>query len=146
MITLNKKMVKKILFFFLILILILSLAILVYLVSQRTGFFGRATSPGILSLENSYLFASPLVARAGGEEKITISAFVLSDQGLGIPGERVVLYSSPRLEAMVIRDETDSRGLAVFEISSKTPGQFNLWAEVLGKGRINQQVNVRFTP
>jgi len=139
-------MIKRILTVFILLFLVSGLMIVVYLVQQQTGLSGRAADSGVLSLENSYLFASPLTARAGGEEKITVSAFVLSDQGLGIPGEKVVLYAAPGLQASVVRDETDSRGLAVFEISSLTPGQFNLWAEVSGKGQIKQQVNVRFTP
>ncbi len=139
-------MIKRILTIIILLILVLGLVLVVYLVRQQTQLPGRATTPGILSLENSYLFASPLVAKAGGEEKITISAFVLSDQGLGISGEKVVLYSAPALVARTVRDETDSRGLAVFEITSQTPGQFNLWAVVSGKGQIKQQVNVTFTP
>lgn len=139
-------MIKRILTIVILILLILGLILVVYLVRQKTQLPGRATAPGILSLENSYLFASPLVARAGSEEKITISAFVLSDQGLGIPGEKVVLYSAPALQASVIRDETDSRGLAVFEITSQTPSQFSLWAVVSGKGQIKQQVNVTFTP
>ena len=139
-------MLKRILTIFILLFLVLGLIIAVYLIQQQTRLPGRAANWGVLSLENSYLFASPLVARAGGEEKITVSAFVLSDQGLGIPVERVVLYASPGLQASVVRDETDSRGLAVFEISSLTPGQFNLWAEVLGKGQIKQQVSISFTP
>lgn len=139
-------MIKRILTIIILLILVLGLVLVVYLVRQQTQLPGRATTPGILSLENSYLFASPLVAKAGGEEKITISAFVLSDQGLGIPGEKVVLYSAPALVARTVRDETDSRGLAVFEITSQIPSQFNLWAVVSGKGQIKQQVNVTFTP
>lgn len=139
-------MLKRILTIIILLILILGLILVVYLVRQQTQLPGRATTPGVLSLENSYLFASPLVAKAGGGEKITISAFVLSDQGLGIPGEKVVLYSAPALQASVIRDETDSRGLAVFEITSLTSGQFSLWAQVSGKGQIKQQVSVTFAP
>ncbi len=139
-------MLKRILTIVILILLILGLILVVYLVRQKTQLPGRATAPGVLSLENSYLFASPLVARAGSEEKITISTFVLSDQGLGIPDQKVVLYSAPALQASVVRDETDSRGLAVFEITSQTPGQFNLWAVVSGKGQIKQQVNVTFTP
>ncbi|MFZ5366527.1 MAG: Ig-like domain-containing protein [Patescibacteria group bacterium] len=139
-------MIKRILTIIILVLLIFGLIIVVYLVRQQTKLPGRATTPGVLSLENSYLFASPLVARVGGGEKITISAFVLSDQGLGIPGEKVVLYSAPALQALTIRDETDSRGLAVFEITSQTSGSFTLWATVAGKGQIKQQVTVTFTP
>ncbi len=125
------------------LFLLTGLVLTVLLIREQTQLPGRAISPGTLSLENSYLFASPLVAKAGGEEKITISAFVLSDQGLGISGQRVSLYSSPFLEATTIQEITDSRGLAVFEISSKDLGRFNIWATVPA-GMINQTVSVTF--
>lgn len=122
-----------------------SLIITTILVKKQTVLPGRASTPGILSLENSYLFASPLLSRANGEEKITISAFVLSDQGLGIEGKKVDLYSSPPLTANIVRGETDNLGMAVFEITSLTAGKYNLWAVVSGGGQIKQQVNISFT-
>ena len=105
----------------------------------------RATEPGQLSLENSYLFASPLVAKANSLEKITVSIFILSDQGLGIAGKQVSLFSSPQLQAVTVKGETDSRGLALFEVTSTVPGQFNLWATV-PEGQVQQTVTVTFNP
>lgn len=137
-------MVKRILTIIILLLLLLGLIIAVYLVREQTKLPGRATQPGVLSLENSYLFASPLVAKAGGGEKITVSTFVLSDQGLGIPGQKVDLFSAPALQATTIQGTTDSRGLAVFEITSTTPEQFELWAIVAGGGQIKQKVTVTF--
>lgn len=134
-----KKILKVLFFLFLLLLLIL----VVYLVRRQTSLSGRAAAPGTLSLENSYLFASPLVAKRGGE-KITVSAFVLSDQGLGIPGKKVVLYSSPAVVARTIRDETDSRGLAVFEVTTGSSGSYRIWASIPGEGQIAQTVLVTF--
>lgn len=105
----------------------------------------RASEPGQLSLENSYLFASPLVAKANSLEKITVSIFILSDQGLGIAGKKVSLFSSPQLQATTVKGETDSRGLTLFEVTSSVPGQFNLWATV-PEGQVQQAVTVNFTP
>jgi hypothetical protein len=136
---------KKILAILFLFLLFLSLIISVYLVRSRVNFMPRATEPGQLSLENSYLFASPLVARAGDQEKITVSIFILSDQGLGIVGKQVSLYSAPQLSATTVRGETDSRGLALFEVTSSVPGQFNLWATV-PEGRVQQTVTVTFNP
>lgn len=136
-------MFKKILIIFLLIILLLALVLAVFLVRERAKFPGEAAIPGVLSLENSYLFASPLVAKIGGE-KISVFAFVLSDQGLGIPGKKVVLYSAPSLTASVVRDETDSRGLAVFEVTSFSSGQFRVWASLPGEGQIQQTVLVTF--
>ena len=134
-----KKILKVLFFIFLLVLLIL----IVFLVRKQTSLSGRASSPGTLSLENSYLFASPLLAKKGGE-KITVSAFVLSDQGLGIPGKKVVLYSSPAIKARTIRDETDSRGLAVFEVTAGASGSYQIWASIPGEGQISQTVMVTF--
>ena len=136
---------KKLFGLLLIVFLLLALILTLFLMRSRIVFFGRATTPGQLSLENSYLFASPLVAKAGSLEKITVSIFILSDQGLGITGKQVSLYSAPQLEATIIKGETDSRGLAVFEVTSSVPGQFNLWATV-AEGQVQQTVMVTFNP
>lgn len=136
---------KKILGLVLLIVLILALIFAVFLVRRQTYLPGQAAVPGVLSLENSYLFASPLVARVGGE-KISVFAFVLSDQGLGISDQKVVLYSAPPLSAQVVRDTTDSRGLAAFEVTSNSSGQFRIWASLPGEGQIKQTVLVNFEP
>ena len=45
-----------------------------------------------VSLENSYLFASPLQAKADGKEKIRLTVFVLSGQGLGVQNQKIESY------------------------------------------------------
>jgi len=137
-------MFKKILKILFLIFLLLVLAVVVFLIRQQVVLSGRAAVSGVLSLENSYLFASPLVAKAGGGEKITVSAFVLSDQGLGIAGKKVVLYSAPALSAVAVREETDNRGMAVFEVSSQKPGEFRIWAQIPGEGQIKQTVLITF--
>lgn len=139
-----KEVSKKSLLILLFLFLALLVATIIFFLTQKVRFFERLVSSSPLSLENSYLFASPLVAKADGEEKITISAFVLSDKGLGIAQKKVILYSAPILQAKPVRELTDPRGLAVFEVSSLTAGQYNLWAVVESGGQIKQQVNVQF--
>lgn len=134
---------KKFISLIIILLLLFSLIIAVFLVRSRVVFVPRAVTPGNLSLENSYLFASPLVARADGVEKITVSVFILSDQGLGVMGKTVSLYSAPQLEARIVRGETDNRGLALFEVSSTVPGQYRLWATV-SEGQVEQTVTITF--
>jgi len=141
----NFLQMKKIFSLLFLFFLFLSLIFAVYLVRSRVVFMPRATEPGQLSLENSYLFASPLVAKANGNEKITVSIFILSDQGLGVVSKQVNLYSAPQLNATTVRGETDSRGLALFEVTSSVPGQFNLWATV-AEGQVQQTVTVTFNP
>lgn len=136
---------KKVFGLLALIFLLLGLMIAVFSLRSRVVFWGRATSPGQLSLENSYLFASPLVAKADGREKITASVFVLSDQGLGIAGKSVDLISSPDLQITVVRGVTDSRGLALFELTSSLAGQFHLQAST-PEGQVEQTVTVTFNP
>lgn len=138
---------KRILPLIVLLLLSSALIITVIVVRNQTNLPGRAAGNGQLSLENSYLFASPLVSRASGEDKITVSAFVLSSQGRGLSGKKVYLYSAPLLIVNVVRDVTESDGMAVFEVATKVPGKYNVWAVVDGVdgGQIKQQVNISFT-
>lgn len=137
-------MSKKTFFILFLFIGILLLLIFVFFwIRGRSKVPGERPVTGVLSLENSYLFASPLLAKTGGE-KITIFAFVLSDQGLGIPDKKVILYSAPPLAAQVVREKTDPRGLASFELTSESPGEFRIWANVTGEGQIKQTVLVTY--
>ncbi|HRS22719.1 MAG TPA: Ig-like domain-containing protein [Candidatus Woesebacteria bacterium] len=112
--------------------LIFSLAAIIYLISDITGFFSRATNPpSSLNLNNSYLFASPLQARADGQEKIRITVFILDGKGLGISNQSILIETSPLLTLENIQPLTDSYGKAVFDLTSLTPGQFPIKARFL---------------
>ncbi len=131
----------------LLLILILILFLSVYVVRQRTGFFGRAkevdyTSVSAPSLENSYLFASPLSAATNGE-KIRISVFILDGRGMGLAGKLVLLGQNENLKIEAIQPTTDYLGKAIFDISSLSPGLYSLEASVDGQV-LPQRVTVTF--
>ncbi len=96
-----------------------------------------------LSLENSYVFASPLRAKTGGE-KIRITVFILDNRGLGISGKTVVVGSGNLLQVMAIQPVTDPQGRATFDISSESStGLYIIQAAVDGINLI-QQTTVTF--
>lgn len=116
----------------------------VYLVSQTTRVKSKAyeTSSKRIELSNSYLFASPLKARVGGE-RIRITVFILDGQGLGVSGKRVILKGEGRLQIEDIQNITDDLGKAVFEVYSNVAGVYQLEAAVEGR-TLPQKVSVTF--
>lgn len=129
-----------------LLVVILALVI----ANSRTSFFGRATTTsstkisGSLSLENSYLFASPISAPADGSSIIRITAILLNDQGLGVASQLVTLKSAggpPEITPVV--PTTDTFGRAIFDVTAKSPGNYTISAEVSGAS-LPQTVSIVF--
>lgn len=129
------------------------LIIVIYLVANlsqgNTTFFGRAAQSGIFSASNSYIFGSPLTARAGGD-KVRVTVFVLDDQGKGIPRKNVALNcKEPELcqNAGIaftdVQSQTDTLGQAIYDLSGRTAGKYELQAKVDGIA-IPQTVTVVF--
>lgn len=117
-----------------ILLLLSAIGMGVYFVQQETSYVGRAREiPQVYNLENSYVFASPLTTRADGREKIRVTVFLLSDEGVGVPQRQIKLVAPTDLQAAAIQAETDSRGQAVFEVTSAVAGRFPISAQVEGK-------------
>ncbi len=129
--------------------IIVSLAIVflsVTLALQRTSFSGRAqtTSTSILlSIDNSYIFASPISASADGASIVRITVFVLNNQGLGIPGQTVKLNTSGPVKINPITPVTDNFGRATFDLTCQTAGSYTISAEVSGVA-LSQKVSVSF--
>ncbi len=121
----------------------------VTIATQRSSFFGRASGPsagggsGLLSLENSYLFASPVQASADGESSIRVTAFIMNSQGLGIAGQKVGLKYSGNLRLSEVQAVTDTFGRAIFDLSANTPGSYTITGEVGGVS-LPQTVSVSF--
>lgn len=124
----------------------------VYLVKNRTSYQSRASSAqtyvqpepaGIFNAKNSYLSASPLEARAGGEENISLTVFLLDEQSKGVPGKVVVLSPVPGLTISQVQNISDSLGRAIFDISTNRPGDYFLTASAEGQ-TIPQKVRVSF--
>lgn len=136
-------MIKKIIIIIFIIILILLLFLGVYFVQKQTTTTGKASGAGEPSLENSYLFASPLYASSGGVEKIRVTVFVLDSQGSGVSGRRVVLGQSPNLTVQAMQNTTDGYGKAVFDTSSLTSGEYLIEAAVDNQ-TLNQKLRLTF--
>jgi hypothetical protein len=123
----NKSVV---LIFFLILVLIATL----FLIFRVTIFYGKATtvnqSPVVL--ENSYLFASPLQAKADGQEQIRITVFLLDSRGLGVAGQPVTLQIPSTVSVNNPSAATDDTGKITFDLSSPAAAQINVQAQTNG--------------
>lgn len=134
---------KRFLPFIFFLLLILGLVLAVFYINQQTKTTGQATVTRVFSPENSYLFASPLLASAGGQEKIRITVFALDSQGVGVQGEAVLVGQNKNLFIEQIQSVTDSLGKAVFDISSTEAAEYLIEVAVEGKN-LPQGVSVTF--
>lgn len=93
--------------------------------------------------ENSYLFASPLRAKADGMEKIRLTVFLLDGNGMGVAKKTVEVNRETNLNVEEIQKVTDDSGKAVFDISAAVSGQYFLAAKTEGK-EMAQKVRVVF--
>ncbi len=111
---------------------------------QVRYFTGRASvKSSIFSVDNSYVFVTPLQAKANGKEKIRIVVFLLDDRGLGVAGQRVELGFYEGLNVEIIQGVTDERGKAVFDVTSLKPGDY--YIEIKAGGRkLKQKAHIKF--
>jgi len=123
----------------------LSLLASIFLVLRTTIFIGKATSNSSspIALENSYLFASPLQAKADSKEKIRITVFLLDGRGLGVSNKLVVLQTPQTINLTPIQDTTDDTGKAVFDLSSSQVSLTEISAMVNNQ-KLPQKVKVNF--
>lgn len=133
---------KKIFF---IIPLIFGLITGVYLVTQTTLFKSRATttSTHFPVKENSYVFASPIQAKADGQEKIRITVFLLDSNGLGVSRQPVTLKVPSALQIETLQSTTDDLGKSTFNLSSNFPGKYEISAST-DKFSLFQKINLLF--
>ncbi|MBP6867304.1 Ig-like domain-containing protein [Candidatus Shapirobacteria bacterium] len=131
---------------FLSIALLLSLGLFgsIFLVTKTTTISKRAhTSSSTVALENSYLFASPLQAKADGLEQIRLTVFLLDGRGLGVPNQSVKLNLPTSVRITKSQEITDQTGKAVFDLISPTPQTLNVSASV-GTSTLPQKVKITF--
>lgn len=135
---------KRTTLYFLILLLILIFVSSFFWLYEAKYFIGRASiSTTTFSIDNSYLFISPLKAKANGQEKIRITVFVLNNQGLGVLGKKVEIDNDKNLKIEITQGLTDNFGKAVFDISSNMGGEYYLEVKVDGKA-LSQKAHLSF--
>ncbi len=127
---------KNIAFLAILILIVVSLSFALFFLRTRVVYLSKAsgdkTEKGIPSLADSHLFASPLLAKPG-DEKITISAFLLDGEGKGVQDKPIMVESKPFLTIVPVSPNTDEYGQAVFETTSASPGQFEISASYDGQ-------------
>jgi hypothetical protein len=132
-----------------ILLILLILLVLVgfsgfFFIYQTQYMVGRASvTLSSFSVENSYVFSTPLRAAANGQEKIRITVFILNSQGLGVLGKKVELTAGSTLIVETVQGLTDNLGKAIFDVSSQVPGDHYIEVMVDGKPLI-QKAHINF--
>lgn len=124
---------------FAVLLLILFLILASFLVKKETQTTPRAkettnvtTSYSTkISIDNSYIFASPVRASAGGD-LIRVTVFLLDQNGEGVFDQTVFLKGVTGINIKEVQTLTDETGKAIFDIGSSSPGSFELTANVSG--------------
>lgn len=118
-----------------LIVFLLTLGILVYYVRFRTSISPNASSynsTSFVSLSNSYVFASPVRAKASGD-LVRVTVFLLDDEGNGIFDRKVGLRLlddslSSSMQIKDVQSLTDETGKAVFDISASNTGTYSLEA------------------
>lgn len=125
---------KRTNYFWLIIILIIflvTLGILVYYIRFAVSTTPKANNfntVNIVSIANSYVFASPVRATAGGD-LIRVTVFILDDEGNGLYDKKVTVKSNNQdLIIKEVQSLTDETGKAVFDVASNIAGVYTLEA------------------
>lgn len=95
------------------------------------------------SKENSYIFLTPLRAKADGLEKIRLTVFVLNNQGLGVPAKNITWGDAADLQGSIVQNPTDDLGKAVIDFTSTKVQQVSLQIRVENE-ELPQQVKLNF--
>jgi len=132
-------------FIFLIIFIFVLIFFSFYFGLYEVRFFkSRASvSQASFSVDNSYLFVSPLRAKANGQERIRLTVFILNNQGLGVMGKEVFLSRDSSLSINIIQGQTDNFGKAVFDVTSTKSGEYYLEVSVDGQ-KLPQKARLSF--
>ncbi len=120
-----------------------------YVIPRVLVSFTRATRTGDYSPANSYVFASPITAKADGQQKIQVNVFLLDKEGHGVAEQPLGVNVRPIAGAVgtpqvrQVQPTTNKNGQAVFELTSTFAGQFEITANA-GGADLPQKVSVVF--
>ena len=130
---------------FLLLLALILIGFSVFFGLYEVKFFSSraSVSQTTFSVDNSYVFITPLQARANGQEKIRVTVFILNNQGLGVMGKKVFIAPDAALNIESIQGLTDGYGKAYFDVSASRPGEYYL--EVKADDTVlNQKAHLSF--
>jgi len=135
---------KRSILFFIILLIILIGFIGVFGLYEVKFFTSRANViSSSFSVDNSYVFTTPLQVRANGQEKIRLTVFILNNQGLGVMGKKVFVSPDQALNIETIQGLTDGFGKAYFDISSEKTGEYYMEIKA-DDTALNQKAHLSF--
>ncbi len=135
---------KKILIFLsLILVVLIGFSLFFWLYEVQFFTTRAGVTRSSFSVDNSYLFVTPLRARANGQEKVRLTIFILNNQGIGVMGKKVVITEDPSLVIDTIQGLSDSYGKAFFDVSAKQAGEYYLQVAV-DNTALNQKAHLSF--
>lgn len=123
-------MKKILLFLIVLLIVVVAFSGFFWLYEVKFKVSKADISAYSFSIDNSYVFITPLRARANSQEKIRVTVFVLNNQGLGVTGRKVFLAMNSSLSIDTIQGLTDSYGKTYFDVSSTKQGEYFLEVSV----------------
>ncbi|MCX7956118.1 MAG: hypothetical protein N2593_03410 [Patescibacteria group bacterium] len=117
---------KKIIYIFLFLFFLVLISLFFGLYEVKFINTKASLKISSFSQDNSYVFITPLQAKANGQEKIRVTVFVLDERGLGVFGKKVYISPNQFLNIEEIQGLTDNFGKAYFDISSFKSGEYYL--------------------
>lgn len=115
-----------------ILVILLASISFFWLYESRIFVIRARRAESVFSVDNSYVFVTPLRAKATGDERIRVTVFVLNSQGLGVLGRQIEPARKPNipLNIEMIQGRTDTLGKAVFDVTSNKAGEYYLEVKV----------------
>lgn len=132
----DEKSSKKIIIpIFIVSILIIILIVILVFINRKTSILPRAketNTSSIVSISNSFVFASPIRAKANGD-LIRVTVFILDEKGWGVIDKKVsVVTNDQGLIIKEIQVLTDETGKAIIDIGATRTGIFYLNIDVSG--------------
>ncbi len=122
---------KKIILFLLITLTVLLLFSGYFWLYEAKYFVGRAdVSHASFSVDNSYMFVTPLRTKANNQDKVRVTVFILNNQGLGVMGKTIGIAGDKTITINTIQGLTDNTGKAVFDLTGSQAGEFYLEVKV----------------
>lgn len=135
----DKKLGGLLLIFFLLFTVFASVIVF----NSRLVSFTRAKEDYAPSAKASLLFAYPLLVKADGVAKSSISVFLRSDKGMPVKDQKI-LFTVSVGQLSTSEVTTDEKGKATVTLTSRTPGTSVIEATIGGSVRIAQPLSVTF--